>query len=136
MNNQDLKEKWGAGSQNWDNNQKQQTPSTSSFKSQPKSEFFEVFEPNAFANTLKLVKRDGHTVYFPYSQQPIIEFSPEKGISIRSMYMDINITGRGLAPLADWLGASRVKWIKECPAGIDDNKEKIFVMDIEFNERV
>ncbi len=134
MSNQDLKEKWGAGSQNWDNSQKK-PQSVSSFKSNPKSEFFEVFEPNSFANTLKLVKRDGHTVYFPYAQQPIIEFNPEKGISIKSMYIDIEITGRGLAQLADWLGASRVKWIKECQSGIDDKKEKIFVMDIEFNER-
>lgn len=135
MDKQELKEKWGAGSQNWDVNKKQPTPtSATSFSSRPNSEYFGVFEPNTYANSLKLIKRDGQIVFMPYSQQPIIIYEPSSGISIKSISLEITVTGRGLAPLAEWLGANRVKWIKECLSGIDNQKEDLFVMDIEFED--
>ncbi len=135
MDKQKLKEKWGAGSQNWDVNKKQPaSPSATSFSSRPKSEYYGVFEPNTYANSLKLIKRDGQIVFMPYSQQPIIFYDPSSGISIKSISLQITVTGRGLAPLAEWLGANRVKWIKECSTGIDDKNEQLFVMDIEFED--
>ena len=132
---QELKEKWGAGSQNWDVNKKQSSSAKpTSLSSRPQSEYFEAFEPNAHANSLKLIKRDGRIVFMPYSQQPIIIYDPSSGISIKSISLHITITGRGLTPLAEWLSAMRVKWIKECATGIDDQKEELFVMDIEYEE--
>lgn len=79
---------------------------------------------------------DGHVVYVPYSLQPIVEYIPSDGVYVRPLQKEVLVTDRGLLSLAKWLGAHRVKWVKESTTGIDDGKEELFLMDIEVRDPI
>lgn len=133
MNRDELRKRWGVHSA--DSNVEADTPSSvsgSNDNALPKSQYYAAEPRHEYIASLKIIRRDGHILYLPYSHQPIIEYIPDEGIYIKTMQQEVRITGRGLAGLADWLGAQRVTWIKQSSTGIDDENKDMFVEDIEI----
>ncbi|WP_108116761.1 hypothetical protein [Kordia periserrulae] len=81
---------------------------------------------------MKLIKKDGHVLFLPYSLQPVIEYIPSKGIYIKTMQQTIFITGRNLPLLLDYLGMQKVTWIKESANDAYGDDQDIFIKAIEI----
>ncbi|PTX58576.1 hypothetical protein C8N46_11367 [Kordia periserrulae] len=131
MNSDELRKKWGveaSGSNDKNNN----PPANENRSSVTESKYFKVDLTSAFIPSLKLIKKDGHVLFLPYSLQPVIEYIPSKGIYIKTMQQTIFITGRNLPLLLDYLGMQKVTWIKESANDAYGDDQDIFIKAIEI----
>ncbi|GGG37330.1 hypothetical protein GCM10011344_42700 [Dokdonia pacifica] len=110
------------------------SPANENKSSIVESSYFNIDTESPFVTSLKVMCRDGHIVYIPYSLQPIIEFIPSKGIYIKTMQKEVFISGRNLVQLIDFLGSQRVTWIKESASSTDTGEEGVFIQSIEIQD--
>ena len=131
MSNNDrdnLREEWGVQGTEGE-------PAAGGNDNQPvQSRFFTVDTHSPVVPSLKIILRDGRLFFLPYSHQPVIEYTPDEGLFLRTYQHTIHIRGRGLATLAEWLGTFRVTWIKENPSSTDDGKEGVYISDVIISE--
>ena len=134
-NNDQLRKKWGVETS--DSNARSEGSTSPSLANENKnvvveSKYFKVDTASPYITSLKVICRDGHTVFIPYPLQPIIEYIPKEGIYIRTIQKTVLITGRNLPLMLDHLGSQRVTWIKESASGTDSGIEEIFIQTIDI----
>lgn len=126
-----LKERWGITDQSQvDENTLNDAANQNTLNEE--NPFFAIDTHSPFLTSLKIIQRDSSFLYLPYSTQPLVEFHPDNGITIRTLQKEINISGRGLTILADQIGMQRVMWIRESDSGIDSGEESLFIGKIEI----
>lgn len=85
---------------------------------------------NRFVRRFRLLFTGGSTISIPYAHLPVILYSPERGLRIRTGEMEVTVKGRGLDVLAGHLNEEKVLWIKESPSGTDTDEHAVFVSEI------
>lgn len=134
MSSDELRKKWGVETSD-SNDKNKNSPANENKTSVIQSKYFKVDIDSPFVTSLKLMCRDGHVIFMPYSLQPIIEYLPAKGIYIKTLQREILITGRNLTELLDHLGMQKVKWIKESANDKDSGEEGLFIQNIIFEDK-
>lgn len=109
-------------------NQKTQPQNLNSNEQLP----FGITENEKTALKLCLIDRTGKRTYIPYAFQPVFIFDPASHLTIKTSLFSIQVKGRGLDSLCDYLANDTLLWIRENAERIDDHANSIFIEEIEF----
>ena len=99
----------------------------------PTSKFYGVEQKTPYIVALKFLLKNGRAFSLPYGLLPFVSYYPEEKqgrIVLETLKYEVEVTGRNLLRLYEWIDLHKVKWIKESATGVDDNSENLFVKEI------
>ena len=98
------------------------------------SEYFGIDNIKSYPACLDLRLQDGKRLAIPYSNIQELSFDPEGIVEITTTNKVVEVRGRELEKLFDYLTAYRVRYIL-MHNGTDTSEEGLFVKEIAINEK-
>ncbi|MEM6395911.1 MAG: hypothetical protein AAF741_06155 [Bacteroidota bacterium] len=84
---------------------------------------------------LSLIFRNGNRCTIPYAYIIRSVYDVKGMLSLFTTDIEIQITGRGLDKIDNWLAVNQLKWIKQHVVAIDPQTDKVFITNIEIKDR-
>lgn len=92
--------------------------------------YFGVERNSKTLRRFKLILRSGRVVSIPYAFLPVMVLEHDGLVCIKTSDLSIEIRGRGLTALEEYLSKEVVRWIKESSSKRDTKETEDFVSEI------